>query len=244
MAGGYPALALFGAAWAGRRPRRNLGRARQLPGLAARNTGKQVIGTVALAVLTFITLLFTVITTRQERLAAETRMKDERAYATEGRRRERRVDRISMLIARVAEIQPAIATVSGALTTHSAQEATLRRSTHSGTEPGQTRQCSARATQPRKPPTATARSCDSSTNFPMHVLPAIATATWTYCETMSDGCWSVPPGDLRPLKEQVRRFEVVEYDDVHRALRCMSPKPACGRLSELWRLVSWRSARA
>ena len=30
-----------------------------------------------------------------------------------------------MLIARVAEIQPAIATVSGALTTHSAQEATL-----------------------------------------------------------------------------------------------------------------------
>ena len=49
----------------------------------------------------------------------------------------------------------------------------------------------------------------------MHVLPAIATATWTDCETMSDRCWSVPPGDLRPLKEQVRRFEVVEYDDVH-----------------------------
>lgn len=89
------------------------------------------IGTVSLAGVTFVTLLFTIYQARQERrraatdratadqrladerAAGEQRIRDERAHADDVRRRERLLDNASVLMHRVAELQPYLPTVPG-----------------------------------------------------------------------------------------------------------------------------------
>jgi hypothetical protein len=82
------------------------------------------VGTVSLAVLTFVTLLYTIIATtlerrqaatdrttaeehlKAEREAGEQRIRDERAHADEVRRRERQATRVVALISYIADLQP------------------------------------------------------------------------------------------------------------------------------------------
>src|ERR1022692_1460647 len=89
------------------------------------------IGTLLLAVVTFATLIYAVIATTQERRqakrdreaadarliaereAGDKRLQEERDHATELRRRERQIDNLAVLIARVAEIQAIAAKVPG-----------------------------------------------------------------------------------------------------------------------------------
>lgn len=89
------------------------------------------IGTVSLAGVTFVTLLFTIYQTKQERqqaaadraeadrrladerTAGEQRIRDERTHADDIRRHERLLDSTSALIQRVAVLQPYLPTVPG-----------------------------------------------------------------------------------------------------------------------------------
>ena len=91
------------------------------------------IGTVSLAGVTFVTLLFTIYQARKERhqaaadraaadqrladerAAGEQRIRDERAHADDVRRRERLLDNASVLMQRVATLQPYLPTVPGAI---------------------------------------------------------------------------------------------------------------------------------
>ncbi len=93
--------------------------------------GATAIGTLALAALTFVTLAFTVVATtlerrqaardrvaaekrlEDERAAGEQRVRDERAHADEVRRRDRQVANVSVLVARVAELQAFMTGVPG-----------------------------------------------------------------------------------------------------------------------------------
>lgn len=88
-------------------------------------------GTIALAVVTFVTLLCTVIATttdrkqaaadradaekrlEDERAAGEQRIRDERAHADEVRRRDRQIANAAGLVARVAELQAFMTGVPG-----------------------------------------------------------------------------------------------------------------------------------
>lgn len=89
------------------------------------------IGTVSLAIVTFVTLLFTIYQASRERrrsavdraaaerqladerAAGEQRIRDERAYADDVRRRERLHDNASALMQRVAVLQPYLPVVPG-----------------------------------------------------------------------------------------------------------------------------------
>jgi hypothetical protein len=89
------------------------------------------IGTVSLAGVTFVTLLFTIYQAKQERqqavadraaadqrladerTAGEQRVRDERTHADDVRRRERLLDNASALMQRVAALQPYLPTVPG-----------------------------------------------------------------------------------------------------------------------------------
>lgn len=89
-------------------------------------------GTLVLALVTFWTLLYTIRATNRdrkqaakdredaetrlesERKAGDQRLKDERDHAAEVRRRDRQIDRISVLAARVAEMQAYLDEVPGA----------------------------------------------------------------------------------------------------------------------------------
>lgn len=89
------------------------------------------IGTMALAALTFATLVYTVIATtferrqatrdrlaaearlKDERAASEQRIRDERAHADEVRRRERQIASASGLVRRIAELQACMSVVPG-----------------------------------------------------------------------------------------------------------------------------------
>jgi hypothetical protein len=90
------------------------------------------IGTVSLAGVTLVTLLFTIYQARKERqqaaadraaadqrladerAAGEQRIRDERAHSDDVRRRERLLDNASALMQRVAVLQPYLPTVPGA----------------------------------------------------------------------------------------------------------------------------------